>query len=228
MPNPAYSGHVEPRGAAAHRSVRHRDTVVRVTKLSVGPMDNNCYVLRDETTGRALVVDAAAEPDRILRTIGNGGADLVLTTHRHHDHWQALEAVTGATGAAVAHHRADAAGIRATADRLIEHGEHVHIGRATVEVRHTPGHTPGSICVVLAGAAADRPDIGAHVFTGDTLFPGGPGKTTTPGQFNQIMTSLTEQLFVLPDSTWVYPGHGDDTTIGAERGHLNEWRRRGW
>jgi glyoxylase-like metal-dependent hydrolase (beta-lactamase superfamily II) len=221
-------GHVEPHGPPVHRSVHHGATTVAVTKLSVGPMDNNCYVLADAATGTGIVIDAADEPDRILDAIGDVDITTILTTHGHRDHWQALATVARATGARVLHHLADAPMIPMSADGTISDGDKVSVGAAAVEIIHTPGHTDGSVCVVLTGAAEDRPDITTHLFTGDTLFPGGPGRTSGAATFAQIMTSLRERLFVHDDDTWVHPGHGDDTTLGAERGDLDHWQARGW
>jgi glyoxylase-like metal-dependent hydrolase (beta-lactamase superfamily II) len=107
--------------------------------------------------------------------------------------------------------------------KRLSHGDRVEVGGVTLDVLHTPGHTPGGVCFVL------RADGETHLFAGDTLFPGGPGNTSgNADAFAEIMRSLDEHLFVLPDETRVYPGHGDDTTIGAERPHLGEWRERGW
>lgn len=225
---PAYTGHVEPRGGPAQRLVTHPAATVAVTKLSVGPMDNNCYVVADTTHGTGIVVDAADDADRILAAIGDLDVTAVLTTHHHRDHWQALADVVRATGARVLHHQEDASRIPVPAGNAITDGDRLAVGAAVLEIRHTPGHTAGSVCAVLEGAAEDAPDITTHVFTGDTLFPGGPGKTVNSDAFATIMASLDERLFTLPDETWVYPGHGDDTTIGAERPHLDDWRRRGW
>ena len=221
-------GHVEPHGPPAHRLVRHGATSVSVTKLSVGPMDNNCYVLADTATGTGIIIDAADEPDRILTAVGDIDITTVITTHGHRDHWQGLAAVARATGARVLHHIADAAMIPVPADGMIGDGDTVTFGAAAVEVRHTPGHTDGSVCLVLSGVAEDRPEITTHLFTGDTLFPGGPGKTSSKAAFSQVMTSLRERLFTLDDDTWVHPGHGDDTTLGEERGDLDAWQARGW
>ncbi|HSK97716.1 MAG TPA: MBL fold metallo-hydrolase, partial [Euzebyales bacterium] len=220
----SYSGHVAPGGPPARRTVAHGGTRVAITKLSVGPMDNNCYVLTDLASGSALVIDAADDAARVLAAIGDARVGTIVTTHRHADHWQALAAVARATGAAVVHHGADAAGIPVPADRTAGHGDTLEFGAATVEVRHTPGHTDGSICLALRG----EPTAATHLFTGDTLFPGGPGRTQDATQFDRIMRSLRERLFVLPDDTWVYPGHGDDTTLGAERDQLDHWQARGW
>jgi glyoxylase-like metal-dependent hydrolase (beta-lactamase superfamily II) len=221
-------GHVEPHGPPAHRLVRHGATRVSVTKLSVGPMDNNCYVIADTGTGTGIIIDAADEPERILEAVGDIDITTILTTHGHRDHWQALAAVKRATGARVLHHLADAAMIPVPADGTAADGDKVIIGAAAVEVLHTPGHTDGSVCVVLSGPAEDRPEITTHLFTGDTLFPGGPGKTSGEAAFARIMTSLRTRVFVLDDDTWVHPGHGDDTTLGAERGDLDAWQARGW
>ncbi|HSK90689.1 MAG TPA: MBL fold metallo-hydrolase [Euzebyales bacterium] len=228
MDTSAYPGHVEPRGEPIHRTIDHGASTVRLTKLSVGPMDNNCYILADVDAGEALVIDAADDPQRILDAVGDLRVTVVLTTHGHQDHWQALDAVARTTGATVVHHAADRARIPRAPDHTVEHGTWLTFGRTRVEVRHTPGHTDGSICVLLTGHAADRPQSATHLFSGDTLFPGGPGKTQGAEQFDQIMRSLREHLFVLPDDTWVYPGHGDDTTLGHERGRLDQWQARGW
>jgi glyoxylase-like metal-dependent hydrolase (beta-lactamase superfamily II) len=221
-------GHVEPAGPAALRRVRHAAATLTVTKLSVGPMDNNCYVVSDAAAGTGIVIDAADEPERILAAIGDIDITAVLTTHGHADHWQALAAVARATSARVLHHPADAQMIPVPADGTLAHGDIISVGAASVEVRHTPGHTDGSVCVVLSGTADDQPDHTTHIFTGDTLFPGGPGKTTSQVAFTQIMASLRSRLFTLDDDTWVHPGHGDDTTLGAERPHLDTWEARGW
>lgn len=221
-------GHVEPRGAAIRRVIRQGATTVTVTKLSVGPMDNNCYVLADPATGTGLIIDAANDAARILDIAGDLRIAAILTTHGHDDHWQALDDVARATGAPVVYHGADRARIPVAPDRLAEDTPSLTFGAVTVEVIHTPGHTDGSVCVILVGAAEDRPAITTHAFTGDTLFPGGPGKTQNAERFQQIMHSLRERVFVMPDDTWVYPGHGDDTTLGDERGALDEWQARGW
>jgi glyoxylase-like metal-dependent hydrolase (beta-lactamase superfamily II) len=221
-------GHVEPHGPPVHRLVHHGAAIVSVTKLSVGPMDNNCYVLTDSDAGTGIVIDAANDAERIIGVVGDVRITAIVTTHGHQDHWQALAEVARATGAAVVHHSADAARIPVAADRTVDQWDTVNFGTATVEIRHTPGHTDGSICVVLSGAAEGTPPATTHVFTGDTLFPGGPGRTQDATQFELIMRSLRERLFVLPDDTWVYPGHGDDTTLGHERGELDRWQARGW
>lgn len=214
-----YSGHVEPSGATISRRVDLGSTFVEVRKFSVGPMDNNVYVLRDEHTDAALLIDAANEAERILEEVRGLDVVGIVTTHGHGDHWQALDAVADATGAPVWLHRGDLAMLPRQPDRPADDGTVISFGKAQVRVLATPGHTPGSICLLLGAN---------HLFTGDTLFPGGPGRALARVDFAAIMKSLRERLFVLPDDTWVYPGHGDDTTIGRERPFLDEWQARGW
>lgn len=195
-----------------------------ISKLAVGPFNNNTYLLRCRATGRQVLIDAAAEPDRILELIGPDGVDLIVTTHRHRDHWQALEEVAGQTGAPTAAHILDAPGIPVPTNVLLLDGETVQVGQCTLRVIHLVGHTPGSIALVY-----DDPDGAPHLFTGDCLFPGGIGRTTQPEEFTSLYQGVVERLFnVLPDETWVYPGHGWDTTLGAERPALAEWLERGW
>jgi len=218
-----YTGHVESGGAGAVRTLPE----LSIDKLSVGPMDNNAYLLRCTRTGEALLIDAAAEAGRLLEMIGDTPVTLIVTTHRHADHWQALAEVQAATGATVVAHPDDADAIPVTVAERVGHGGTVQAGDAEFAVIHLRGHTPGSIALRYdaAGQLADGP----HLFTGDSLFPGGPGKTTSPADFTSLMNDLEQRVFdQLPDGTWVYPGHGNDTTLGAERPHVPEWRARGW
>ena len=199
-----------------------------VTKVAVGPLDNNAYLLRCTATGAGLLIDAANEPDTLLRLIGVAGLSRIVTTHRHRDHWVALPDVREATGAPVAAHPADAPELPVEVAELISGGDEVRVGDAVLGVIHLRGHTPGSVALAYdaAGGLAQTP----HLFTGDSLFPGGPGNTGgDPARFEQLMDDLEERVFgPLPDGTWVYPGHGKDTTLGRERPHLREWRERGW
>ncbi len=216
----SYEGHVEPGGPAISRTIDIDGTTVEVRKFSVGPMDNNAYIVRDISSEDALLIDAANDAERILAEVEGLHLVAILTTHGHGDHWQALAPVADATGARTWLHGADADMVPREADHLLANGETITIGQTAVRLIHTPGHTPGSTCALLGDT---------HVFTGDTLFPGGPGNTFgNAAAFETIMRSLREKLFVLPDETWVYPGHGDDTTLGAERPHLAEWQARGW
>ncbi|MEU7267103.1 MBL fold metallo-hydrolase [Streptomyces albidoflavus] len=215
-----YSGAVKVGGPADV----HELTGLMISKVAVGPMDNNAYLLRCRATGEQLLIDAAAEPETLLRLIGRDSVVSVVTTHRHGDHWQALAEVVAATGARTQAGRLDAEGIPVPTDVLLDDGDTVRVGRVELTVLHLVGHTPGSIALVY-----DDPHGHPHVFTGDCLFPGGPGRTTLPEEFDSLMGGLETKLFgVLPDETWVYPGHGSDTALGVERPHLAEWRARGW
>jgi len=197
---------------------------VSITKLAVGQMDNNAYLLRCTTTGDALLVDAAAESERLLALLGDARLKTVVTTHRHRDHWQALSAVVSATGARTGAHPLDAPGLPVEPDLVLTQGSTVAVGELALSVVHLRGHTPGSIALRY-----DGPDR-THLFTGDSLFPGGPGNTDRdPQRFASLLDDLEERVFgELDDDTWVYPGHGLDTTLGAERPQLGQWRERGW
>ena len=218
-----YSGDVLVGGPADTRELDG----LTVTKIAVGPYDNNAYLLRCASTGQGLLIDAAAEPDRLIEMIGDTPVGTIVTTHRHPDHWQALRELKEHTGAEVVAHEADAGDLPVPATRLASHGERRSFGDVTLAVIHLRGHTPGSIalCYDADGRLEDSP----HIWTGDSLFPGGPGKTTSPADFASLMDDLEERVFaLLPDGTWVYPGHGGDTTLGTERPHIPQWRARGW
>jgi glyoxylase-like metal-dependent hydrolase (beta-lactamase superfamily II) len=220
----AYTGSVSVGGPPDTREI----SGLTVTKLAVGPMDNNTYLLTCTQTGDAVLIDAANEASRILELIGGTPLTAIVTTHQHWDHWQALEEVRAATGAAVIAHPDDAGGLPVKVTDLVRNGDTVPVGATSLSVIHLRGHTPGSIalCYDAGGELAGSP----HLFTGDCLFPGGPGNTEQdPARFGQLMDDLEERVFtVLPDSTWIYPGHGGDTTLGTERPHVAEWRERGW
>ncbi|MEU4130304.1 MBL fold metallo-hydrolase [Streptomyces wuyuanensis] len=203
----------------------HELAALMISKVAVGPMDNNAYLLRCRTTDEQLLIDAANEPETLLRLIGDDGITSVVTTHRHGDHWGALADVVGATGARTYAGRHDAAGIPVPTDVLLDDGDTVKVGNVELTARHLVGHTPGSIALVY-----DDPHGHPHVFTGDCLFPGGVGNTwQDPQAFASLIRDVETKLFdALPDETWVYPGHGNDTTLGDERPHLPEWRERGW
>lgn len=218
-----YTGHTDPGGAAIRRDLDR----LSISKISVGEMDNNAYLLVCKSSGEALLVDAAAEPTRLADLIGatDERPDLrhLVTTHRHPDHWQALGAIAGMFEPRLIAHPVDAPELPAPMDEFVEHGDRIEFGRIELEVIHLRGHTPGSIALLYRGE--DRP----HLFTGDSLFPGGVGKAGSPEDFRQLIDDVESRVFnELPDETWFYPGHGDDSTLGEQRPHLGEWRERGW
>ncbi|GAA0557429.1 MBL fold metallo-hydrolase [Paractinoplanes ferrugineus] len=213
-----YTGDVTRGGPAATRALEH----LSITKLSVGPMDNNAYLLR--CGDDQVLIDAANDAPALLEVIGAAGLSAVLTTHRHGDHWQALAAVVEATGARSLAHTADAAEIPVVTGTLDDRDK-VPVGDCELEVIHLVGHTPGSIALLYRD-----PSGHGHLWTGDSLFPGGVGNTQKDEtRFRSLIDDVEHKLFDrLPDDTWFYPGHGKDSTLGAERPHLAEWRERGW
>jgi len=215
-----YTGEVHVAGpAGVHELPR-----LIVSKLAVGPMNNNTYLLRDRDTGQQLLIDAAAEPDRIMALIGSDGIQGILTTHRHQDHWGALEAVRDRTGAPTMAGEFDVEGISVPTDIVLSDGDTIALGTSVLSIIHLRGHTPGSVAVLY-----EDPFGHPHLFTGDSLFPGGVGKTWSDADFVQLMDDVETRIFgELPDDTWVYPGHGFDTNLGRERPQLGEWRSRGW
>jgi glyoxylase-like metal-dependent hydrolase (beta-lactamase superfamily II) len=215
-----YTGAVKPGGPPAVRELAE----LTITKQSVGPMDNNAYLLRCHQTGEQLLIDAANDADRLIRLIGDAGLATVVTTHQHQDHWFALEDVLEATGAESVAHAADAGALPAVT-RTVADGDTVRVGACDLEIIHLVGHTPGSIALLYRD-----PGGTPHLFTGDSLFPGGVGNTDkNPERFGSLINDVETKLFGrLPDETWFYPGHGNDGTLGAERPSLPEWRARGW
>jgi glyoxylase-like metal-dependent hydrolase (beta-lactamase superfamily II) len=196
-----------------------KDAQAEIHKVVVGPMDNNVFVLRCRETGEAVLLDAANEHERLLELCAALDVRTVLETHGHWDHIQAVPAVRDA-GYDVGVTAADAEMLDAY-DYLLEDESVISVGRLRLHTLATPGHTPGSMCFRLE----DSPVL----FSGDTLFPGGPGNTSFEGgDFDTIIESISGRLFALPDNTLVLPGHGDDTTIGTERPHLDEWIERRW
>ncbi|SFC81653.1 MBL fold metallo-hydrolase [Streptomyces aidingensis] len=196
-----------------------------ISKVAVGSLENNAYLLRCRRTDEQLLIDAAAEPAVLLRLIGADGLRTVVTTHRHADHWQALAEVVRATGARTCAGRYDAEGIPVPTDVPLDDGDELRVGACVLTVRHLTGHTKGSVALCY-----DDPHGHPHLFTGDSLFPGGVGNTFgNRAAFERLIHDVETKLFgELPDETWVYPGHGADTTLGAERPQLPAWRERGW
>jgi glyoxylase-like metal-dependent hydrolase (beta-lactamase superfamily II) len=197
----------------------YEDSQVEITRVVVGPLDNNVFVVRCRQTGEAVLLDAANEHERLLELCRKLGVRTVLETHGHWDHIQAVPAVRDA-GYEVGVTAEDAA-MLPSYDFVLEDDSVIQVGRLRLRTIHTPGHTPGSMCFRVEGSPV--------LLSGDTLFPGGPGATRFPGgDFPTIIRSIEERLFVLPPETIVMPGHGPDTTIGRERPHLQEWIDRGW
>ena len=218
-----YTGHVETQTAA-----RRTLPGVSIIKMSVGPMDNNAYIVTCANTGESVLIDAANDPSLLVELVAEQAPklELIVTTHQHFDHWQALEAVAEATGAPTAVHQLDAEPLPVRPDRFLAGGDAIVIGDLTFDVIHLRGHTPGSVALALR-PSGERTAV--QLFTGDCLFPGGVGKTWEDGAFEELLDDVTGRIFgAYDDDTVVYPGHGDDTTLGAERPHLDEWRERGW
>ncbi|MEZ0359842.1 MBL fold metallo-hydrolase [Mycobacterium sp. SA01] len=218
-----YTGHVEPQ-TAARRTVPG----ATIVKMSVGPMDNNTYVVTCSHSGESLLIDAANDAELLVDLVREQAPKLALivTSHQHFDHWQALEALAEATGVPTAAHPLDAEPLPVRPQRYLADGDTITVGDLIFDVIHLRGHTPGSVALALR-PAGER--TATHLFTGDCLFPGGVGKTWEPGAFEQLLGDVDSKVFGrYGDDTVVYPGHGDDTTLGAERPHLAEWRERGW
>ena len=235
----AYTGDVARGGPTAVRTLDE----LAVRKVAVGALGNNAYLLTCRVSGAQLLIDAASDPDRLLDLLREGSPsarlDLVLTTHRHADHHGGLARIVAATGAPTAAGAADAAGIGVPTSREVRHGDVLTVGLVNLEVIALRGHTTGSVALVYiepahsvrspraTGAAVPGR---AHLFTGDSLFPGGVGSTEHDAyRFVSLLDDVTQRIFArFDDSAWVYPGHGADTTLGVERPHLDEWRARGW
>jgi glyoxylase-like metal-dependent hydrolase (beta-lactamase superfamily II) len=215
-----YTGNVTQGGPPAVRDLAE----LTITKVSVGSMDNNAYLLRSKATGTRILIDAAAEPGTLL-ALAPDGLKAVITTHRHGDHWQALAPVVRATGAATYAGRADAGDIPVPTTVPVDDGDVLRFDDIELTAIHLVGHTPGSIALLYRDPAGTP-----HLFTGDCLFPGGVGGTFGDSEaFASLYEGVVTKIFDrLPDETWVYPGHGKDTTLGAERPQLEEWRARGW
>lgn len=218
-----YTGHVEP-GTAARRTLPG----ATIIKASVGPMDNNAYLVTCTNTGKTLLIDAANDAENLVALVRKYAPDvaLIVTSHQHFDHWQALTALAEATGAPTAAHALDAEPLPVKPDRILADGDTVTVGDLNFDVIHLQGHTEGSVALALDGAATGGV---TQLFTGDCLFPGGIGKTWQPGDFERLLGDVSRKVFDrFGDDTVVYPGHGDDTVLGVERPHLAEWRERGW
>lgn len=217
-----YTGEVKVGGGADVRELQH----LTITKVAVDEqMSNNAYLLRCHATGEQVLIDAAAEAETILPLIGEAGVASVITTHQHWDHHRALHQVAESTGATTAAGEADADALPVIPDRRLAGGDTLTFGEITLDVIHLRGHTPGSVALVY-----NDPNGSAHIWTGDSLFPGGVGNVEKdPERFASLLGDVRNRIFdVYDDETWIYPGHGSDTTLGTERPHLQDWLERGW
>jgi glyoxylase-like metal-dependent hydrolase (beta-lactamase superfamily II) len=220
-----YDGDVAPGGAPQTRDLEG----LTLTKVAVDPeMSNNCYLLECQETGECVLIDAAAEPERLLDLIGDRELAAIVTTHQHWDHHRALAEVKAAHPTAeVIAGGPDADAITeqtdVRVDRRVSHGDRVAVGTCELSVLAIAGHTPGSIALHWSGGDG-------HLFTGDSLFPGGVGNTFGDAEaFRTLVEEVSTKVFdSYGDGVWFYPGHGGDSTLGAERPHLDEWRDRGW
>ncbi|MGN7249177.1 MBL fold metallo-hydrolase [Janibacter anophelis] len=223
MTTTTYDPDVTPGGPWSTREL----SALTIRKMSVSEMHNNVYLLTCRATGEQLLVDAADEAPRIRELVASGGAGLghLVTTHQHWDHVRALEDITREYSPETYAGEDDAPALPQLPDHRLRHGDRITFGDVVLDVVHLRGHTPGSVAL-----AYDDPQGHVHLFTGDSLFPGGVGNTKNPGQsFDSLIADVTQRVFdVYDDDTWFYPGHGSDSTLGAERPHLQEWRDRGW
>jgi glyoxylase-like metal-dependent hydrolase (beta-lactamase superfamily II) len=192
------------------------DGNLRINKLMVGAFDNNCYVITCQLTGESVVVDAPADAPRILEGVKGTHPRFMLITHTHMDHLGALSELKTSLGIPVAVHPLEAKNLPSPPEILLTDDDTVSFGKIQLKVLHTPGHTPGSVCFIT----------GKYLISGDTLFPGGPGKTRSPGDLQQIIESIEEKIFCLPEDTQIYPGHGDSTVLKKEKEEFNLFSSR--
>ncbi len=197
--------------------VHYEDGDIRIVKVPhMGPIDNNSYILSCRETGEGVIIDAPAEPEKLLAEIGDVKVKAIIITHRHGDHTAGLREVKDRTGAPLGAHPEDAQALPMPTDFQLKDGDTYEVGKVRLRAVHTPGHTPGALCLVT----------GKHVFTGDTLFPGGPGRTGSPEAFRQVKDSIVSKILPLPGDTAVLPGHGDDTTIGKSAEEVRAFESR--
>jgi glyoxylase-like metal-dependent hydrolase (beta-lactamase superfamily II) len=218
-----YTGDVVSDGLSDRRDL----PLLTIRKVGVAATANNVYLLTCAGTGAQLLIDAADNHARIMSLVQEGGSglDIIVTTHQHWDHHRALAQVVASTGAVTAAGTADADALPVIPTRRLSHGDTLQFGDITLDVIHLRGHTPGSVAL-----AYHDPRGHVHLWSGDSLFPGGVGNVEKdPARFASLLGDVQTRVFdVYDDDTWIYPGHGADTTLGAERPHLQEWRERGW
>ncbi len=188
-------------------TVVEKDEILRIERIETAPFSTNAYIVVCESTKESVLIDAPGDADKILDRLKDTAPACILITHRHMDHTGALRRLKEELNVPVAAHPEDAEQIPVNAEMLLSDGNIVSFGNVTLEVLHTPGHTPGSICFLT----------GKYLMAGDTIFPGGPGKTDSPDDFRQIIASLEQKIFVLPDDVRIYPGHGEPTALKKEK-----------
>ena len=194
------------------------DDQIQIQRLSLGPFGTNSYILRCMKTGEGAIIDAPGDSDKVLEALKGINPKIILMTHDHMDHVGALTELKSSLNIPVAAHPSDTRGLPLSPDKMLEDGEIINIGEIALKVIHTPGHTPGSVGFLT----------GRYFLAGDTLFPGGPGKTRSPEALGQILETLTNKVFILPDETEVHPGHGDSTTLGKERPAFEAFKAKGY
>ncbi len=198
-------------------SVHFENSEMEIIKIPhMGMLDNNGYILTCRRTGEKVIIDAPDESEKLADAAGDGPIKAIIITHRHADHTAGLRRLKERTGAPVAAHPDDAPALPMTPDILLQDGDSMAVGDLSLQAMHTPGHTPGALCLV----------IGNHVFSGDTLFKGGPGRTGSPDNFRQVKASIEEKLLPLEDGTAVYTGHGPDTLMGDARREIAQFNSR--
>lgn len=188
-------------------SVIVKNDSIQIERLSLGPFGTNSYLLICQKTGASVIVDAPGDAEKVLKLLEGTHPKYILMTHNHMDHVDALAALKSALNVPLAAHEDDAGGLPVKPEQFLNDGDTISFGEIQLKVLHTPGHTPGSLCFLT----------GSYLISGDTIFPGGPGKTWSPDDFKKIVESLRNKIFTLPDETQVYPGHGDATVLKKEK-----------
>jgi len=188
-------------------SVIVKDDSIQIERFSLGPFGTNSYLLICLKTRASVIVDAPADAEKVLKRLEGIHPKYILMTHNHMDHVEALAALKSALNVPLAAHEDDAGGFPVKPEQFLNNGDTISFGEIQLKVLHTPGHTPGSLCFLT----------GSYLISGDTIFPGGPGKTWSSDDFKKIVASLSNKIFTLPDETQVYPGHGDGTVLKQEK-----------